>query len=127
MNARTLSMSDFHSRKKANEGKKVYLQTPDGTVTEHYLVIVNCDSDALAKAHAEARTAAVEHKMSGATDSEFTQKQRMKLIASAVIGWSFEDELTKESVTAFLTECPHIADEVDNLIYDRKAFFGGAV
>ena len=127
MIARTLSMSDFHSRKKANEGKKLFLETPDGTVTEHFFVILNCDSDALAKAHAKAREDAVENKMSANPDPDFVPKQRMKLIASAVKEWSFEDELTPESVIAFLTECPHIADEVDRLIYDRKAFFGGAV
>lgn len=124
--ARKLSMSDFHSRKKANEGKKLLLKTPEGIVTEHWFRVVNCDSDVMVKAHADSRTAAVENKMSANPDKEFSRKAALELVASAVVEWSFEEPLSKEAVREFLTEAPHIQSDVDDLIYDRKAFFGGA-
>lgn len=124
--ARKLSMSDFHSRKKANEGKKLLLKTPNGEVTEHWFRVVNCDSDVMAKAHADSRTALVENKMGANPDKEFSRKAALELVASAVVEWSFEEPLSKEAVREFLTEAPHIQSDVDDLIYDRKAFFGGA-
>ena len=124
--ARKLSMSDFYSRKKANEGKKLLLKTPNGEVTEHWFRVVNCDSDVMAKAHADSRTALVENKMSAKPDPDFASKVALDNIASAVVEWSFEEPISKEAVREFLTEAPHIKSDVDDLIYDRKAFFGGA-
>lgn len=124
--ARKLSMSDFHSRKKANEGRKVFLKTPEGDVTEHWFRVVNVDSDVVSKAYADLRTAAVENKMSGKPDPDFQAKMTEKVVATAVIEWSFEEPLTVEAVREFLVEAPHIQSEVSDLIYDRKAFFGGA-
>ena len=117
----------FFSREKANAGRKMFLKTPEGVETEEFLLVVNTDSDVMAKAHSEARTAAMENKMAAKPDPEFVEKSKLRLVASAVIGWSFEEPATKEAVMEFLRECPHIQDDVDTLIYDRKAFFGGAV
>ena len=116
----------FYSREKANTGKKLFLKTPEGVETEEFLIVVNTDSEVMAKAHSEARTAAVENRQLAKPDPDFAEKAKLKLVASAVIGWSFEEKATPEAVQEFLRECPHIADDVDTLIYDRKAFFGGA-
>ena len=116
----------FYSREKANAGKKLFLKTPEGVETEEFLIVVNTDSEVMAKAHSEARTAAVENRQLAKPDPDFAEKAKRKLVASAVIGWSFEEKATPEAVQEFLRECPHIQDDVDTLIYDRKAFFGGA-
>ena len=124
--ARKLSMSDFHSRAKANVGKKLFLRTPDGEITESWIRVVNCDSDVMTKAHADFRTLAVENKMKGTPDPDFQRKATEKIVATAVVEWSFEEPCDVDTVCAFLAEAPHIRDEIDTLIYDRKAFFGGA-
>ena len=124
--ARKLSMSDFHSRSKANAGKKVFLRTPDGEITESWVRVVNCDSDVMAKVHSDSRAALVENKMGAKPDPDFASKIALDNIASAVVEWSFEEPISKEAVREFLTEAPHIKSDVDDLIYDRKAFFGGA-
>ena len=125
--ARKFSLSDFHSRSKANAGKKLFLTLPDGTVTEEWFLVVNCDSDVMAKAHAQSREDAVKNRMEPVPDPDFVSKSELKRNSAAVIDWSFPEPFSTEAVSAFLKEAPQIGEQIDRLIYDRQAFFGGAV
>jgi len=119
-------LSDFHSREKANAGRKMFLLLPDGTQTEEYLLVVNADSDVMAKAHAQFRDDAVANKQKGIPDPDFIEKATHKLVASAVIGWSLDEPFDRSKIEEFLRESPQNYEGVDRLIYDRKHFFGGA-
>ena len=132
--AKVISMEDFFTREKANEGILVPLNLPDGTPTEHWIKIRGIDSDAFRKAEAESKRKMMEFardladkKLTSEQEREarqaFVDQSRLELIASLAFEWSFPVELNKEMITKFLTEAPNQADILDRLAYDRVAFF----
>ncbi|CAM3536768.1 hypothetical protein VA7868_03923 [Vibrio aerogenes CECT 7868] len=118
-------MNEFFTRQKANEGVRLPLTLPDGTKTEHFLVIRGIDSDAFREAETEAKRQAMELSMIG--DEEEKQQaikdKKLSLVASLVLDWSFEQACSPENVKAFLLEAPQIADQVDQLAARRALFF----
>lgn len=120
-----MSMQEFHTRKKANEGKKVPLYLPDGTPSEHWLKIKGIDSDDFRKAEAAGKRQAieiakiedVEERANAVRDTELT------CIAALIADWSFEEECTSEKVVEFLREAPQIADMVNRYAARRADFF----
>ena len=132
--AKVISMEDFFTREKANEGILVPLNLPDGTPTEHWIKIRGIDSDAFRKAEAESKRKMMEFardlaekKLTPEQEKEarqaFVDQSRLELIAALAFEWSFPVELNKEMVIKFLTEAPNQADILDRLAYDRVAFF----
>ena len=117
------SMSDFFTREKANEGKKVFLTLPDGTETEEYLIIRGVDSDYYVAAFQE-----VKRRLSLNTDKdnpEYTPKDaEIDILASLVAGWSFKEDYTTENIAKFLREAPQIALKIDDIAGNRSLFFG---
>ena len=119
-------INQFFTRKKANEGRKVPLFLPDGSKSDDWLMIRGIDSDAFREADDEACRKAFEL---AAIEDELDRKEAFKsqknnLVASLVIGWSFDVECTKENVIEFLTEAPQIADQVSQVARKRALFFG---
>lgn len=120
-------MGDFYTRERANEGIKLPLALPDGTETEHYLVIRGIDSDAFRTAEAEAKRKAMQLAAleDDTTRAVAMENERNVLVASLVSGWSFESECTLESVREFLREAPQISDQIDQIATKRSLFFNG--
>lgn len=121
-----MSMKEFYTRSKANEGKKVPLSLPDGSPSEHWLVIRGVDSDEFRRAEAKSKRKAIEIaqiKNDQERDAAIEQ-QKLELIAVLVAGWSFEEECTRDNVVDFLREAPQIADMVDRIAVSRASFFG---
>jgi hypothetical protein len=120
------SPSQFHTRQSANEGIDLPLSLPDGTATEHKIKIRGVDSEVFRKAEIESRRRAMEAAATkgkeGIAPSEQLE-ERLFLIASLVISWSFEQECTIENVKAFLREAPQVADQIDSLAAKRSLFF----
>lgn len=118
-------MSLFFTREAANEGIKLPLYLPDGTESEHYLVVRGTDSDVFRKAEMQAkRSAATIAQLESADDrSEMIAKEETKLIASLIAEWSFSTEMTQANVVKFLTEAPQIAEEVNRTAAQRGRFF----
>ncbi|SHO57828.1 phage tail assembly chaperone [Vibrio quintilis] len=118
-------MKAFFTRQKANEGVRLPLTLPDGTKTEHFLLIRGIDSDAFREAEAEAKRQAMQ--LSMIEDEEEKQQaisdRKLSLVATLVLDWSFEQECSPENVTSFLREAPQIADQVDQLAARRALFF----
>lgn len=121
-----LSASAFHSRKTANDGRKMFLSLPDGTKTEEFFIVAGVDSDIVSKALADYRKLAVKSKAAGKDSVEFSEKHKYATASKAVLGWSFEEPCTPAAVEAFLVEAPHVAVDLDTFIFDRETFFGGA-
>lgn len=120
------SMSDFHTRSVANEGIKVPLELPDGTKTDHYLMVRSIDSDAFRDAETESKRNALQI---ASIDNPEEKNQALKdeknaLLVSLVIDWTFEEECTPENVKRFLEEAPQIADTIDYMATRRALFFG---
>lgn len=126
----TVSMDAFHTRDRANEGRKLPLRTPDGKPTEHWLLVRHVWSDAFQKAEEAAMREAREtvmgmgEKPDPEAVADVQRASRVRLLASLVAGWSFEAECTPEAAVDFLHKAPQIAESIDKFAGDSKAFFG---
>lgn len=92
-------MKAFFTRQKANEGVRLPLTLPDGTKTEHFLLIRGIDSDAFREAEAEAKRQAMQ--LSMIEDEEEKQQaisdRKLSLVATLVLDWSFEQECSRKT------------------------------
>lgn len=118
-------MTAFFTRETANEGVKIPLSLPDGSASEHWLVLRSVDSDAF-RAEDFRQRRRLSEVFATIEDEEERDKRIMamsiELLASTVISWSFEQACTKENVIEFLTNAPHIADAIDTITTKRALF-----
>lgn len=118
-------MKEFYTRQKANEGVKLPLFHPDGTMSDHWFMVRGIDSDHFRRAESLAKRKAVE--LAQIEDpNERAEKVRdteLTCIAALVAGWSFEEECTTDNVVSFLREAPQIADMVNRYAARRAEFF----
>ncbi|MGI9277482.1 MAG: hypothetical protein ACR2PT_21870 [Endozoicomonas sp.] len=118
-------MDNFFTRQKANEGIKLPLVTPDGETTEHFIMIRGIDSDAFREAETEARrsalqVAAIEDEVAR---NEAITAEKLTLMTSLVLDWSFDQTCSPDYIRNFLREAPQIADQIDQLAAKRSLFF----
>ena len=129
-----VGMGSFSIKAKSDEGIKVPLLLPDGEKTEHFLMVRGADSAAFRKAQARAHRGALDLlKLSKAKkpiepgDLAMRQaKVQRDLISHLFAGWSFEEECTPESASAFMEEAPQIEELVNEIAGDRSHFFSKA-
>ncbi|ALH23697.1 hypothetical protein PaMx11_23 [Pseudomonas phage PaMx11] len=118
-------MEAFFTREKASLGVQLPLYAPTGEKTEHWLRIRGIDSDEFRAAEADARRDAM--RVAAIEDLEerrlAIQDAQRALIATLVIGWSFEQECTHDNVMKFFREAPQIQDAVDKAASRRALFF----
>ena len=118
-------MQEFFTRQIANEGIRLDLYLPDGTLSEHWLQVRGMDADEFHTAEMIAKRDAV--KLADIESDEeravAIQEAQITLIASLIAGWSFPTDFTKDNVVTFLREAPQIADEVNRLAAKRSVFF----
>jgi hypothetical protein len=117
-------MEQFFTRSTANAGVELPLSRPDGTPTEHIIRIRGVHSDAFKLANAESHRrivaiAAIEDKVERA---KAYAEEETRLVASLVSEWTFDMPCTPENVFNFLREAPQIAQEVNRLAAQHKAF-----
>lgn len=118
-------IEDFYTRKKASEGTKVPLFYPDGTPSDHWLIVRSVYSDEFRKTETGAFRKMPELAQIEDTDERdrALYELRLETLASLVAGWSFDRELTFESAFEFLKEAPQIADKVDEIAKKKRLFF----
>lgn len=115
--------SQFNTRSKHDEGIKVLLPLPDGTVSEDFVILTGRDSRNFRKAQTDYRTRMIAAKVDEKEFDEYAEG--LKLTASAIKSWSLEDELTIDNAVAFLDGAPYILDILDAKLFDAKSFFVG--
>ena len=119
-----MSMEQFMIRAKANEGRKVFLADPaTGLMTDEWIIVRNRWCDEFQRAKAKAFQDAIAE----ARDGDDAEGRTMRLVASLVGGWSFEQECTAENVINFLTAAPQIVDQIDRLATKDGFFFNNSV
>lgn len=118
-----MNPSDFYTRSKANEGAKLILALPDGTPTEHFLIIRSTECDAYRNKLNSLMREAARLPKEGESASVKKDESTLDLLVSLVSGWSFEKEFTEAAIREFLTESPYIADAVDRFAVKRGNFF----
>lgn len=121
-----MSMEQFYTRDKANDGVKVPLNTPDGKPTEHYIVIRSRWSDSFQAAQAEVHRndlVAMAEKGKDAPAQDPVERHAT-LCAALVSGWSFEQECTPDNIREFLKQAPQLRDMIDRYASNDARFFG---
>jgi hypothetical protein len=118
-------MTSFFTREKANTGLECPLWLPNGTKSEHSIKIRGMDSDEFREAEQNAQKALA---LAAASDNpkEVTRvylEQKVLLVASLIISWTFPDECNMENCVKFLTEAPQILDAINKTASNRKLFF----
>ncbi len=48
---------------------------------------------------------------------------QLKITASLVVDWSFDEKLTEAGVIEMLENAPHIRTQIENIAINRKEFF----
>ena len=122
----TITMEQFFTRQRANEGIKLPLSLPDGTATEHHIHIRGIDSDIFKQAEQEGQRRVLElmtDLQDKAKAAQIMAEERLKVVAALVIGWSFSQSCTPENVLKLLKEAPQICEQVDRLASKRRLFF----
>lgn len=113
-----MDKSAFFTRSAHNEGKKLFLYTPDGKKTDEYLVVRGALSDEFRAKNLES--------MRKAMSAELNDEQRKELtydaVAALIADWSFDEECTPEAVKELLKEAPQIEDQVNKFAGNRGNF-----
>ena len=119
-------MEQFHTRAKANEGRKLFLATPNGEKTEHWLLILSQHSDKFRRARDTALQLRAKEIALIKDPEERRQRAQDELgaVQSALVAdWSFEEPCTPENVQKFMREAPQIGDAIGRFAEDDAAFF----
>ena len=118
-------MKEFYTRKNANDGVKLPLFLPDGTESEHWLIVRGVDSDEFRAAETLAKRGVID--LAQITDAheraERVRAAEMRCLASLIAGWSFANPLTIDSAVEFIREAPQIGDAVNRFAAQRAAFY----
>lgn len=125
-----LTMEAFFTRERANEGIEFPLDLPDGTPTAHRIRIRGVDSDAFKAAKAESARRLAElltSKEKATLDNVDHEAERLRLLASLVVSWTFPQPITLEGVCELFRQAPQIADQIDKISGRRALFFRSAL
>jgi hypothetical protein len=124
---------DFYTRKRANEGIRVYLRDGDGNNTDAWLLVRGVDSDAYRAANdtvqsTMVRLASAVRAKSDAPLLEATKEETDAAIMASrvalVADWNLEGECTPAAVEELFREAPYISDQVHVAAHNRDRFLG---
>ena len=94
-----MSKSDYYTRDAANEGVRLDLVRPDETESDDYLCVRGMDSDVFRAALSKVRQDGVSIGLIKDEKERETAHQQasLKLLATLIKSWSFDEELTIDS------------------------------
>jgi len=116
-------MDQFRTAKFHSEAQKLPLFLPDGTESEHYLQIIGVKSPIMRKKKSDLIRNAAKSIKEGEWNDDVAAELNTQLIASAIVGWSFDEECSYENVYQFLVDAPEIFDAVDVFCADDTNYF----
>lgn len=139
-------MEEFYTKSKAETGIKLPLYRPDGTKSDHWLLIKGIDSITFQKEDFKARRqrSNIEIQANAIKDPaekenflfEQIQEQEVGIIAALVADWSFDKGedfdpeakpnfvFNKKNVREFLKNAPQIREQINQFSARRSLFFG---
>lgn len=122
-----VGMAAFNVVAMSNDGVKLPLRLPDGTVTEEFLVVRGADSKTFRNQQARANREKVKLAKKQNLDPAQVARQNAdidrRLVASLVVDWSFDEECNEVNVAKFLADAPQIQGQIDLFAGDRANFF----
>lgn len=123
------SFTSLNSIDGANAGARMTIVDVEGNPTSNWLHVLGMDSQSYQKARRIMRrnifsvieTKGEEHKK---TDeySEFSIKEQLRLQASLVTEWSFDEKCTIDNLVALFTQAPYVGEQVDEFVSKRSRF-----
>ena len=125
------SFKKYDTRSASNTGVQLFVIGPDGKITTDWLTVRGLDSDAFQAAAAEMRRALLQYISDNGGHKAATEKpeykqvvkqQELRMKASLVGGWSFEEECTVDNVIALFECAPYIGAQVDDESGKRERF-----
>jgi len=122
-------MEDFFlDQDKTNNGVKMPLFGPDGTLTNEYLLVRSQWSNVVKRAKEESERLISTELMKGEIPPEVREEMVIDFMVSMIAGWSFKVEATPENIKKFLLNAPQEAARVEAKSIGNTLFFlkGGA-
>lgn len=120
------SFKQYMTRDTANEGAKLHVVSPDGSLSDDFLIILSTDSDAFI--HEE--TAILREVAFSVNDNndkddpvEKARKNKLRLACVLIKSWSFDEKCNPENKLEFLKNSPRNADSVDIFANQPLNFF----
>lgn len=126
-NTNTTPMAAFATRPLSQEGIKIELCLPDGTPTEHFLVVRGADCREFKGAQAKASRMSIQllQDKEKLNDEELAERRHcieVEQVAALVADWSFDEECSRENVVQFLMDAPQIHDQINKFAGNRRNF-----
>lgn len=123
------SFKNYFTREAHNNPLRLFFAAPDGSGAEDWIDIVGLESDKFRSARDESERSFY----AGLTDIKDAEKRaeyisaqakdsKLRMIASLVVGWSFDEECNVENALLLLAEAPFIADQIDRKAASTKEF-----
>lgn len=118
-------MQQFFTRQKANAGIKLPLYRPDGSATEHYLVVRGVDSDQFIAAQDEAmrRIRDITLIDDAREKAEALRDNSIIMLSSLIAEWSMSDDCNPENKAKLLREAPQIMSAINEVAARREVFY----
>ena len=121
-----LTPADFFTVPKSVAGRKLYLSLPDGTPTEHYLLVLGIEAPAAHAAIVESARPlrGIAADLDDDAKTALNEQANLQFRSGLVIGWSFAAAHSREAVTELLTNRPEFGPQIERFSNDRRLFFG---
>ena len=119
-----MNPKDFYTR--SNNAVKFLLETPDGKVSDQYLMVLGSESTPWRKNRQEKVREQLQLSLSGEKTPDVanidSDMNTAKWLSKVVTGWSFEQPITEELLKDFLYNTPNEMDRLDSFISKRSNF-----
>jgi len=126
MTEENLKIEHFFTRANANEGVKFFIPSPDGTGdSTAWIVVRGLDSDEYR--NTKDQTYRDQLSVAALEDEELKEdafkNNKIKLLSSLVVSWSFDIPCNQDNIKTLLTEAPYIGDFLDRCASKRANYF----
>ena len=117
-------MSRYMIRDKAQKPRRVTLIDPaTGKPTEDWIDVRSSLSDEFIEARDRAMGELSEFEPNEEKRKAATKERQLRMKASLVAGWSFDQPATEQNIMEFLSEAPQIQQMLLNVADDSASFF----
>lgn len=121
-----ISAESFFTKELSEEGVKVPLALPDGSRTDHWMVLLSTDSDAFKRGCVAVNQRFLKDagkEQSAAEKLADKEKRNMLYLSLLIKEWSFDEPCTEANKVRVLSNAPALADMVDRFANQRANFF----
>lgn len=123
-------MKKFFTKQMSNEGVEVGLPLPDGSDSGNWVKILGVDSDHFRQKERESMRNIVKKRKDLASDKDdnpelqkYYEAEKTKLVASLIVDWNLEEELTLDNAIELLSNAPYLEKHIDSEAAKRANFF----